>query len=262
MSQTANAGLSDWELSEVHRSSGGDASLRYVELVNEEGGCLFPASTLDLYDSTGQLLDTQSLTVITVCHGAPTYLLLATSQAASYFGVSRDGNLSTAIPDAGQLCFSSSQTNYDCFRWGGVTGPVPDLFGASDTSAIAPSADGQSMVRVTSTHIVAADWVSAGPSPRQPNDGSVWDAPDAGVVFDAGPTLDAGPQPDARGRSDSGPRPDAGAAVRDPEYLDLDTAGGASCGCQNSDGGGPGIALLSLLLLFAMRRRPRDGRTA
>ncbi len=251
----AHAGVADWELSEVHLSSDGDANLRYVELANEAGGCLFPTSTLDLYDAAGVLLDTQSLSVITVCHGAPTYLLLATQQAASYFGVDRDGNLSSPLPAAGQLCFSSSQTNYDCFRWGTLTDPVPDLFNATDTSAIAASADGFSMVRTDRTHVVAADWEEALPTPRQPNDGTAWIPPDAGIVYDAGVPPDAGPQPDAAQRSDAGPRPDARIGVREPDYLDLDTTGGASCGCQTQNRNRWWSLLFGLLLLPLRRRR-------
>jgi hypothetical protein len=251
----ANAELSDWEVNEVHLSSDGDANLRYVELANEAGGCLFPTSTLDLYDASGVLLDTQSLSVITVCHGAPTYLLLATPQAASYFGVEKDGNLSSPLPSSGQVCFSSSQTNYDCFRWGSVTDPVPDLFGPNDTSAITPSTDGSSMIRVDRTHVVAADWEVALPTPRQPNDGTVWIPPDAGVVYDAGVPPDAGPAPDATQRSDAGPRADARVGVRDPDYLDLDTTGGASCGCQTQGRAGHWSLLFGLLLLPLRRRR-------
>ena len=251
----AHADLSDWELSEVHLSHDGDENLRYVELANEVGGCLFPSSTLDLYDANGVLLDTQSLSTITTCHGAPTYLLLATPQAATYFGVERDGNLSTPLPSSGQLCFSSSQTNYDCVRWGSVLGPVPDLFGPNDTSATTPPDDGFSIVRTSRTHIVAADWEIALPSPRQPNDGTTWEPPDAGVVYDAGTRADAGPRPDAAQRSDAGPRADAHVGVRDPDYLDLDTTGGASCGCQTESSAGPWSLLFALLLVPLRRRR-------
>lgn len=255
----AHAGVSDWELNEVHLSSDGDENLRYVELANEAGGCLFPTSTLDLYDASGALLDTQSLSVVTECHGAPTYLFLASPQAAMYFGVARDGNLSSQLPASGQLCFSSSQTNYDCFRWGTVTGPVPDLFGPNDTSAITPSSDGSSMVRANRTHVVAADWEIALPTPRQPNDGTVWVPPDAGVVYDAGIPPDSGPQPDAAQRSDAGPRPDARVGIREPDYLDLDTGSGASCGCQTQGRSGGWSALFALLLLPLRRRRTRGG---
>ena len=208
------------------------------------------------------LLDTQGLTVVTVCHGAPTFIVLATSEAASYFGVPRDGNLSAALPASGQLCFSSSQTNYDCFRWGSVTGPVPDLFGASDTSAIAVAGDGASMVRVSRTHIVAEDWEIAAPTPRQPNDGSAWLPPDAGAIVDAGVTYDAQPRSDAAERSDAGARPDARIGVGNPEYLDLDAVGGASCGCQSSGREHWGSWGLVVLLLPLRRRRAAGVRPA
>ncbi len=249
------AGVSDWELSEIHRQSEDDASLRYIEIANEVGGCLFPTSTLDLYDADGELLDTIGLSVTTTCYGAPTYFLLATTEAAAYFGVTRDGNLSAELPAAGQLCFRSSQTNYDCVRWGGVFAPVFDLFGPADTSAIAAAVDGISLHRIDRSHIVAADWEAAEPTPKQPNDGSVWEPPDAGPIYDAGPIPDAGPVPDAAVRSDAGPRPDARSGVSNPDYLDLDPVGGASCGCSTRGRGGAASVCLALLALLGLRRR-------
>lgn len=251
----ARAGLADWELSEVHLAAEGNEDLRYVELANEVGGCLFPSSTLDLYDASGTLIDTQALTITTVCHGAPTYILLATSAASEHFGVPRDGTLSSPLPTSGQLCFSSSLTDYDCFRWGTVTTPIPDLFGANDTSAIAAAGDGEAMARVDRTHVVANDWSIGAPTPRQPNDGTVWSPPDAGVIVDAGGLADARPRPDAAERSDAAPRADARAGIGNPDYLDLDTVGGASCGCTSTGQRGWGTGLLFLVLLPMVRRR-------
>jgi MYXO-CTERM domain-containing protein len=256
--QSAHAGVEDWELSEVHPQSEGDPQLRFVELVNEVGGCLFPTSTLNLYDSDALLIDIVSLATVTTCYGAPTYLLLATPEAANYFGVDKDLNLFPELPSSGQLCFSSSSTQYDCVRWGSVATPVVDLFGSSDTTTIGSPADGVSLAREQTTHVVADDWSSASPTPRAPNDGTVWIPPDAGPLPDASPLADAGPPADAARRSDAGPGPDARPDAQNTRYLDLDAVGGADCGCRSSGGQGGGSFLLVLIAMLAIRPRRRS----
>jgi MYXO-CTERM domain-containing protein len=256
VASNALAGVEDWELSEVHPQSQGDPQLRFVELVNLVGGCLFPSSTLNLYDSDGVLLDIISLATVTTCYGAPTYLLLSTPEAAAYFGVDKDGNLAPELPSSGQLCFSSSSTHYDCVRWGSVTTPVVDLFGSSDTTTTAVPGDGISLSREQSSHVVIDDWALTSPTPRAPNDGSVWIPPDAGPLPDASPIADAGPPSDAARRSDSGPGPDARPDAQNTRYLDLDAVGGADCGCQSSRGqGGVSFLFVFLALVLGARRR-------
>jgi hypothetical protein len=253
----ALAGVEQWQVNEVHRSTNGDTALAFVELLNLDGGCLFPTSSVDLYDGAANLIDTMSLTVSTACHGAPTYLLLATQEAASYFAVSRDANLSTELPSAGQLCFSSSSTHYDCVRWGQVSVPVVDLFGPSDSSVVPSPDDNFSLARVGTTHVVFDDWEQADPTPRQPNDGSSWNPPDAGPPPDAAPTFDAGSALDAGPRADAAPRSDARADAGSTLYLDLDTVGGGACACEA--GGRDGLASqgpVLIVLFILMLRRP------
>ena len=81
-------------------------------------------------------------------------------------------------------------------------------------------------------------WGEATPTPRQPNDGTSWEPPDAGVSPDAAPPIDAGPPVDAGRRTDAAPRPSLDAG--NSRYLDLDTVGGASCGCQSGQASGAG----------------------
>jgi hypothetical protein len=249
------AGVEDWQLSEVHPQSNGNTQLRFVELVNLEGGCLFPTSTLALYDGDGALVDITSLASVTTCYAAPTYLLLATSEAASYFGVAKDQVLSAELPSSGQLCFASSSTRYDCVRWGNVATPLVDLFGATDTTVASAPTDGLSLSRTQTTHVVFDDWVTDTPTPRAPNDGSAWIPPDAGPLPDAAPLVDAGPPSDAARRSDAGPPADARPDAQNTRYLDLDAVGGANCGCQSSKGQGAGSCLLCVLALLGLRRR-------
>jgi len=254
LSSSAYAGVEDWQLSEIYQEQSAPGR-RFVELSNLEGGCLFPSSTLDLYDAEGQLLSIIALTQTTTCFGAPTYLLLTTPASATFFEVGRDGPLLTSLPAAGQLCFASSQTTYDCVRWGAIGTAIVDLFGAGDESTASVSPD-IALSRTATTHAVVVDWQERAPSPRQPNDGTVWIPPDAGPMPDAGQTADAGTPADAAIRVDSGPRPDAqGEIDRNDRYLDLDPVGGASCSCQSGGQEGGSLAAALLLLLFCRRRR-------
>ena len=252
----AVAGLEDWQVNEVHPQSENDTQIRFVELYNELGGCLFPSSTLRLYDAEGALLSATSLSNVTTCYGAPTYLLLATQEAADFFGVNKDRNLLPLLPPDGQLCFVSSTTRYDCVRWGQMSQPLADLVGSADLSLAPVASDGESLIRVSTTHVVLDDWAVGMPTPRAPNDGGSWNPPDAGPTPDASPIVDAGPAPDAALRSDAGPQPDARPDAGNNRYLDLDTVGGAACGCQSSKGhSASGLLFLLCALLLGRRER-------
>lgn len=258
--KSAEAGVADWELNEIFQD-GNESTRRFIELRNLEGGCLFPSSTIDLYDLNGQLLGIFPLVQSTSCYGAPTYLLLATPEISAQFAVARDGAMNRELPSDGQLCFSSSETNYDCVRWGTVNTPLFDLFGAGDITFTSLSGIDLAQSRISTSHVVSIDWQERALSPRQPNDGSVWIPPDAGPLPDAGPIVDAGVPRDAAMRVDSGsgPSPDAQTGVdRNDRYLDLDPGGGAGCSCNNANsprtGGALFCALFALLGLRRIRR--------
>ena len=253
----AQAGVEDWQLNEVHIQSESDTQIRFVELVNLPGGCLFPSSTLNLYSADGTLLDLIPLAQVTTCHGAPTYLLLATPQASAYFGVPSDLAQLGELPSSGQLCFASSSTLYDCVRWGAVTTPIVDLFGDTDTTLAPEPPNNSSLSRVQTLHVVVDDWENLQPTPRAPNDGSVWEPPDAGPVPDAATLVDAGPIADAAERVDAG-KADAEPDARNTRYLDLDAVGGGDCGCQHTgSAGGLGYGALLIFALALGRRKLR-----
>lgn len=249
--------MEDWELNEVHLQSQSDTQLRFVELVNVPGGCLFPTSTLNLYSADGTLLDIISLASVTTCYGAPTYLLLATPESAAFFGVDSDLGQVSELPSSGQLCFASSSTLYDCVRWGTVSSAVVDLFGSSDMSSASEPPDNFSLSRTQATHVVVDDWSNLSPTPRAPNDGSPWTPPDAGPMPDASPLGDAGPSLDAARRTDAGGGADAEPEEENTRYLDLDAVGGGSCACQGS-GTSRGLTTLFFLLGLCVLTRRRS----
>src|SRR5262245_51496248 len=124
----AGAGTEDWEVNEIVVSGpGADTAVRYIELANAVGGCLFPTSRVASYDADGQLVDAQPLATVTTCYGANTYFLVATSAAKSFFATDADVSVAPLIPiGSGQVCFESSSTRYDCVRWGAITTALVD----------------------------------------------------------------------------------------------------------------------------------------
>jgi MYXO-CTERM domain-containing protein len=262
------AGVQDWQVSEVVTSVAGDPRIRYIELENPVGGCMYPSTRIEVYDASGEPLGQVAPVAATTCFGPDTFYLLATSDAVVFFGTTADHQIVPVIPrDAGQICFASSTTRYDCVRWGAIAQPVYDFYGAADaTTAMAPP-DGQGLSRIDTTHVVAADWSILSPTPRGPNNGTPWTPPDAGItpdaaVVDAGP--DAGITPDAAGPADAALPVDARerADARNTRFLDLDPVGGATCGCRAGSSDGPArhlpLAALALLSLVALRRRGKS----
>lgn len=139
----AHADLQDWQVNEVLASAGGDPAVRYIELVNPVGGCFFPSTRIEVYGPDGVLLGAVAPVAATTCYGPGTYYLLATSAAVATFGTTADVQMVPAIADsAAQVCFSSSMSRYDCVRWGELTEPVADLFGAQDITVAPAPADG------------------------------------------------------------------------------------------------------------------------
>jgi hypothetical protein len=259
----AAAAVGDWRLNEIVTAApSGDASARYVELFANADACWFPSTRLDAYDAGGHAIGSIAPFPTTTCFSAGTYLVVGTAAAGAAYGFTPDAVGLPPLPTgAGQVCFASSTTDYDCARWGAISVPVHDFLGtADDTSALAPP-PGVALARTQVTHVVADDWTLEAPTPRGPNDGTPYVPPDAGV----GPP-DAAPPPDApisdaappdavvdaRPPADAGPpRPDAPAQT----YLDLDPGGGA-CTCRSTSPGGAIPIVLAVLALV----RPADRR--
>ena len=262
--RSAGAALADFRVHEVFAGTAGAPAALFVELHVPAGtlaNCLFPTTRVEVFDGAGTLIGAVAPFSGTECLDAGSYFLLATPEAVAHFGVARDARLDVPIPRAaGQVCLASSQTRYDCVRWGVVTGPIPYLRNTDDTTAVpSPLPEGIALARVADTGVVSADFVLQTPTPRQPNDGTVWLPPDGGVPLppDAG-TPDGAP--DAREdftRPDAPPiaRPDAN--LSDPAFLSADPGGGAALSCAVGGPGAPAgfVPLLAALAWLRARRR-------
>jgi hypothetical protein len=259
----AAAAVGDWQLNElVSAAPNGDAAARYVELYANADACWFPSTRLDVYDAGGQRTGSIAPFLTTTCFPSGTYLVVGTAAAGATFGFTPDAVGLPPLPTgAGQLCFASSSTDYDCVRWGAISVPVHDFLGATDdTSALAPPR-GIALARTQVTHVVANDWTLEAPTPRAVNDGAPYVPPDAGL----GPP-DAAPPPDAQVTDAAPPdavvdaRPPRDAAPLPPDapahtYLSLDPGGGA-CTCRSTSAGGAIPIAIALLALV----RPADRR--
>lgn len=261
---TSWAALADFRVNEVFPGLEGDSTIQFIELhvpPNTAGNCLFPTTRVEVFDSRGQLLGAVAPFSGTVCYEANTFFLLATPEAVAHFGVERDARLDVNIPrEGGQVCLASSQTRYDCARWGAISEEDARRYlRNTDDATTAPAIPaGLALARAADDGVVATDFVFKAPTPRQPNDGTVILPPDAGpeTPVDAPPVPDAA-VPDARDLR----RPDAPLPVRpdanffDPAFLSADPGGGAACSCQT--GGGPlplGWILVAALAFLLLRR--------
>jgi hypothetical protein len=256
--RTAGASIADFRVNEVVPAFGGDGRIRYVELFVPPGttaNCLFPTTRIEVFDADGLLLGAATPFASTVCISGGSFFLLAPQAAAEQLGVAVDAPFGVAIPAfAGQVCFASSSTRYDCARWGPIGTPVGYLRDLEDGSSAAPIPDGQALARVGDGAGVAIDFALQAPTPGRANDGAPYLGPDAGAPPDAAILVDAG-TPDARtfARPDARPLtlPDA---FTDPRFLSADPGGG---GC--SAGGRPSwlavVSLLGLLARGGARRR-------
>ena len=265
---TAHAALADFRVSEVFAGSAAAPNAQFVELQvgpNTVANCLFPTTRIEIFDGAGTLIGAVAPFSGTECFAAGTFFLFANPEAAALFGVERDARLDVAIPrNAGQVCLASSQTRYDCARWGTITNAVRYLRNTDDDSGSPPIPPGVALARAGDTGIAGSDFVLQSPTPRQPNDGTVWIPPDGGGLPDepdaAVPIPDAR-LPDARDdftRPDAPPVPRPDALLGNPDFLSADPGGGAALSC--STGGGLSSWLLVLALIAVIRaldtRRP------
>ncbi|HKA87663.1 MAG TPA: dipeptidase [Haliangiales bacterium] len=261
--RAAWGGVADWRVNEVFPSRG-DPNVRFVELwappSAEIDNCFFPTTRLEIYGPTGLLLGAVAPFDATRCFPGDTYFVFATPEAGAAFGFAPDAALTTPLPaDAGQVCFTSSQTRYDCARWGNVTAPIAYFRSIDDGTSAPGIPDGVSLARRSDTGVIAADFVLQSPTPGRFNDGAIVPPADAGpppIVVDAAPPADARAFPDAP------PFPPADARVfpvppdaePQPPFLTARPGGG---GCQAAGDGAPPAATLLVICILLVRSRMR-----
>ena len=267
----ARAGVEHWRVNEVLASAGGDGRVRFVELHAPPSAaadnCFFPTSRLEILDAAGGVLGQVAPVTTTTCYPGDTYFLFATAEVAAALGVTRDAPLTAALPAAaGQVCFRSSATRYDCARWGAIATAATDLGDPADTSAAPALADGIALARVDTTDVVALDFAFATPTPRAPNDGTPWTPPDAGPTPDAAPDASVTDAPvyDATVWPDAPPRPMSDARPPPPEWWSAEPGGGVVCACRagarrrgGADAGAVLLALLAVAALTSLRAPSR-----
>lgn len=244
-SRCARATIADWRINEAQTGLGG-----FVELYvppNTFANCLFPTSRLDVYSGTGDWIAAIAPFHSTVCYAANSYFLLPF-----------DG-----IPtDSGQLCLTSSQTRYDCVRWGPITSAVRFLRNLDDATTAPVPPLGRTLARMRDTGVVADDFVLGPPTPGGANDGSNPTPPDGGSRADAPRGFDA--PADSRGADarnvvivDAVP-PFADVNLN-PRFLSADPGGGA-CQCRTARAGTPPVLSTIMLAVLLWFRRSAASR--
>ena len=245
----AHAGVEAWRVNEV------GAEPRLVELYAPPSeladNCFFPSTRLEVLDGAGGVVGTVQPFSSTVCFAGDTYFLFAPAGG--------DASLPYALDaSGGQVCVRSGTIRYDCVRWGAIRHAVVDQEAPADTSAAPAMGAGQSLARVSTTGVVASDFVLGAPTPRAPNDGSPWFPPDAGPPpVDAAGSIDAWPADDAEPVADA-PVPEAheDARLEPPGFLNA-APGGGGCGVVRAGQGGARrwLVLVGVVGLLRWRRK-------
>ena len=114
---------------EVYAGSATDPMSQYVELQMYSANQIFLAGhKLSVYDATGTDVGDFTFTSIVMNGADQSYVLLATTQAESEFGVTADLAMTPVLtPGGGKVCWATDQTPpIDCVSWGSYSGPADD----------------------------------------------------------------------------------------------------------------------------------------
>ncbi|MDQ3877821.1 MAG: hypothetical protein M3290_05655, partial [Actinomycetota bacterium] len=114
---------------EVYAGSATDPMSQYVELQFYSANQIFLAGhKLTAYDATGKDVGDFTFTSIVSNAADQSYVLLATPQAESQFGVTADLAMTPVLTAAGgKVCWATDQTPpVDCASWGSYNGPADD----------------------------------------------------------------------------------------------------------------------------------------
>jgi hypothetical protein len=176
-------------------SASGDASVRFVELL-DKGGTeeqftpVFAPYKLAVYDGAGSALGEQTLnpTGLRGAASAGTEYLISTAAADSAFGVTGDERLTISLPlGAAQVCFQGSPGNVSCITYGSITQPVPMSSNGTGSAHGPVPPNGQSDQRQGDDSIQAAP-----PTPKAPNRAGSSTPPGGGPAPPSGPANPGG----------------------------------------------------------------------
>jgi hypothetical protein len=169
-------------------SSGGDATLQFVELLDRGGSeeaftPVFAPYKLVIYDAAANKLGEHSLDAngLRAAASAGHEYLISTTQADTAFGVVGDERLDVSLPrSAGQACFEAnpSPPAFSCLTWGAITKPVPtNSMGTGSANGPVPP-DGASDQRQADDSVVAAT-----PTPKARNHSATPGTPGLATPF-------------------------------------------------------------------------------
>ena len=125
---------------------------QYVVLQMYTGGQNFVAGhSIRVYDAAGTPIGTFTFAASVANGATQAKILIATSEAAAFFGVSADLTMTPVIPAAGgKVCFSDPTDSFviDCASWGSYSGPSGGpFFTGTPFHAAGGITAGQAMVR-------------------------------------------------------------------------------------------------------------------
>lgn len=174
----ASAGFHLMMVREVYGGGPDQTQAQFVELqMWSSSQNLVSGRRVAVYDSQGAEIASFTFPA-NVPNGAnQASILIATTQAQTYFGVTADLVMTPSIPSAGgKVCFMSGTSPIDCVSWGNYAGPSAGTgtpFGASE--GLLPGASIERKIDrgnptvldfLDDTGDSAADFRYAGPSPR------------------------------------------------------------------------------------------------
>lgn len=127
ISSPATATFHEIQITEVFTGVGSAPNAQYVELTTEDDGQnQVEDKQVQLYDANGALVATATFADdVADAEPAQSKILVGTTEAANFFGVSMDATFSanTSIDTGGKACFlAPAVQTVDCVSWGSYTG--------------------------------------------------------------------------------------------------------------------------------------------
>jgi hypothetical protein len=170
-------------ITEVFAGTSAQPSAEFIELrAYQSGQNAVAGKSVRIYNATGGLVQTATFASSVTVSANQMTMLLATPQAASYFGVTPDQTMTAGIPSAGgKVCWESTNVDIgiiDCVSWGNYTGPDSGHGEANPVPGAIPP--GRVLLRDLSRGASATNLNA--PTPANPDPGD--DVDDSSADFD------------------------------------------------------------------------------